>query len=209
MGLREEKKTRLRRQILDNAVELFKERGFDEVTIDEIIRRLEISQATFFNYFHSKDEILHQAAEEIVSRYEGMLREEISADAPTAEKMNRLLARMGAGLQINKRFFRTVFTRSALNFGNVRAERILTELAAELLLQGQRSGEIRSDYDAGELAEVFTGIYYSIIMRWLHGDGSDSLSERLQQAATIFLTGAAEASASSVTAQQERRRASS
>ena len=191
MGLRAEKKNRLRGQILANAIQLFKERGFDEVTIDDIVRQLEISQATFFNYFPSKDAILQQAAEDTVARYREMLEEEVRRDAPTAEKITRLLAAMGEGLQADRRFYRTLFTRSVLNFGNVRMERLLFDLSAALMREGQRRGEICADYDPYELADIFVGTYYAIIMRWLHGDGMESLVVRLHRGAAIFLSGVA------------------
>jgi len=96
---------------------------------------------------------------------------------------------MGRGLQSDKRFYRTLFTRSAINFGNVRAEGILSDLSAAVMRQGQRRGEIRPEYDPHELADIFTGTYYAIIMRWLHGDGSQSLVERLHRGAAVFLSG--------------------
>src|SRR4030095_12082887 len=99
MGLRAEKKNKLRGQILANAIRLFKERGFDEVTIDDIIGQLEISQATFFNYFPSKNAILQQAAYDTVARYQEMLEDEVRRDAPTAEKLTRLLAALGRWMQ--------------------------------------------------------------------------------------------------------------
>jgi AcrR family transcriptional regulator len=191
MGLRAEKKTKLRGRILDNAIQLFKERGFDEVTIDDIIGQLEISQATFFNYFPSKDAILRQAAEDTVGRYREMLEEEVRRDAPTAEKVRRLLEAMGRGIQGDKRFYRTLFTRSVLNFGNARAERILSDVSAALMREGQRRGDVSTEYDPHELAEIFIGTYYAIIIRWLHGDGGQSLTERLQHGAAIFLSGVA------------------
>jgi AcrR family transcriptional regulator len=190
MGLRTEKKNRLRRQILSNAVQLFKERGFDEVTIDDIIGPLEISQATFFNYFPSKDAVLQQVAEDIVMRYREMLEDEIQREAPTAEKMDRLLEGMGRGLQADRRFFRTLFTRSVLHLGNVRAEQTLSDLSAALMRQGQQRGEIRTEYDPHELAEIFIGTYYAVIVRWLHGDGSE-LVARLRRCAAIFFSGVA------------------
>jgi len=193
MGLREEKKHKLRQEILTNAIQLFKERGFEEVTIDDIVGKLEISQATFFNYFPSKDAILTHAAEDTVLRYQQMLEEETRRDSPTSEKMSRLLESMGRGLQSDKRFYRTLFTRSVLHFGNIRAERILFDLSAGLMRQGQRCGEIDPEYDPDELADIFIGIYYAIIMRWLHGDGSESLVERLQRGAAIFFAGVAPA----------------
>src|SRR5215510_14975365 len=180
MGLRAEKKSKLRGRIFENAIQLFKERGFDEVAMDDIVGQLEISQATFFNYFPSKDAILHQAAEDTVARYRDMLEHEVGSDIPTAEKIRRLLEAMGRGLQTDKRFYRTLFTRSVLNFGNVRAERMLSDLSAALMHEGQRRGEISAEYDPHELADIVIGTYYAIIMRWLYGDGIEPLVERLQ-----------------------------
>lgn len=208
MGLRADKKDRLRRKILDNAIQLFKARGFDDVTIGDIIGELEISQATFFNYFPSKDAILHQAAEDIVLRYQEMLEREAQNDAPTREKIHHLLETMGKALQADRRFYRTLFTRSVLNFGNVRAERLLSEFSAAILRQGQQRGEIRTDCDPHELADSFIGTYYTIIMRWLSDDGaSNPLTERLHRGAEIFFSGVARAPARPA-AQPPRRTAS-
>src|SRR5262245_14121119 len=209
MGLRAEKKNKLRGQILTNAIRLFKERGFDEVTIDDIVGELEISQATFFNYFPSKIAILHQAAHDTVARYQEMLEEEVRRDAPTQEKIRRLLAAMGRGLEADKRFFHTLFTRSVLNFGDVRVERILSELSAVLMREGQRRGEVNPEYDPRELADIFMGTYYAIIMRWLNGDGMESLVERLHRGATIFLSGVAPATVDTADRRPQRRRAGS
>jgi AcrR family transcriptional regulator len=191
MGLRAEKKSKLRGKILANAIELFKERGFDEVTIEDIIGQLEISQATFFNYFPSKDAILEQAAEDTVERYREMLEDEVQRDVPTAEKVRRLLEAMGRGIERDRRFYRTLFTRSVLNFGNVRADHILSDVSAALMREGQRRGEVSAEYDPHELADIFIGTYYAVIIRWLHGDGGQPLTERLYNGAAIFLSGVA------------------
>jgi TetR/AcrR family transcriptional regulator, fatty acid metabolism regulator protein len=209
MGLRAEKKNKLRGKILENAIRLFKERGFDEVTIDDIIGQLEISQATFFNYFPSKDAILQQAAEDTVERYREMLELEVQRDVPTAEKVRRLLEAMGRGIEADRRFYRTLFTRSVLNFGNVRAERILSEVSAALMREGQRRGEISAEYDPHELADIFIGTYYAVIIRWLHRDGGRSLTEHLHNSADIFLSGVAPSPLAAADRRLPRRRAES
>src|ERR1700720_1652257 len=57
-GLRERKKARLRQEIIDTAVRLFRKRGYEKTRIDDIVQALEISQPTFFRYFPSKDAVL-------------------------------------------------------------------------------------------------------------------------------------------------------
>jgi AcrR family transcriptional regulator len=57
-GLRERKKLRTRAAILDAALDLFEEQGYEATTIDQIAERAEVAPATLFRYFPSKAELL-------------------------------------------------------------------------------------------------------------------------------------------------------
>lgn len=55
---REVKKERMRRTIQDAAVRLFRTRGYDDVTVDQICRSAGVARSTFFRYYPSKADVL-------------------------------------------------------------------------------------------------------------------------------------------------------
>ena len=63
LGLRERKKLRTRRLIAETAVRLFAERGFEAVPVAAIARAAEVSEATVFNYFPTKEDLVYQGME--------------------------------------------------------------------------------------------------------------------------------------------------
>ncbi|NGO06558.1 TetR family transcriptional regulator [Streptomyces sp. HC44] len=58
LPLRERKRLRTREALIDAAMELFAERGFEAVTVSDIARRAEVGRTTFFRYFADKQEVL-------------------------------------------------------------------------------------------------------------------------------------------------------
>jgi AcrR family transcriptional regulator len=58
-GLRERKKQQTRQLLERTARHLFAERGFEQVSIAEIARAAEVSEATVFNYFPTKEDLVY------------------------------------------------------------------------------------------------------------------------------------------------------
>jgi AcrR family transcriptional regulator len=58
-GLRERKKQQTRQLIADTAWRLFAERGFEPVTVAEVAGAADVSEATVFNYFPTKEDLVY------------------------------------------------------------------------------------------------------------------------------------------------------
>ena len=163
LTLRERKKQRTRQAISDAATELFAERGFEAVTIDEVAAAAEVSKKTVFNYFGSKEDLLFDEAEAAEARLIAAVRERAegepllaavrrtvraavgrmcSGDEPWIEKMARIVA-ASASLQAREA---EIFDRMAHRLADVIREETGAHkgdcrpyVAAQALMSVQRS----------------------------------------------------------------------
>ena len=75
MGLRERKKQKTKRVVMDVALRLFAEKGVDATTVEEICAEAEVSPSTFFRYFATKEAAAFPDEEERIAIVETALRE--------------------------------------------------------------------------------------------------------------------------------------
>lgn len=57
-GVRARKREQVRQRIEDCALRAFSERGFDDVTVEQVCRDAGVSPATFYRYFGTKEEVV-------------------------------------------------------------------------------------------------------------------------------------------------------
>ena len=192
MGLREEKKRETRAAILKTAVQLFRDNGFEGTRIQDIARRLRISEATFFNYFATKHSVLEAVAADLVDRSMELLHRDVVDDhRPVPERLEELATAFAHNFDGDREFVALLagHTRFFLGARTEQFERghlLLTELFAD----GQRRAEIRDDLAPEQLAELFISATLATVQGWVHAEPDDPpLSERLHRAASVMLNG--------------------
>jgi Transcriptional regulator len=66
VGLRERKKIKIHKTIIEKAWKLFSEKGFENVKVSDIADQADISVKTLFTYFNSKEDILFAGEDELL-----------------------------------------------------------------------------------------------------------------------------------------------
>ena len=74
-GLRERKKRATRTALRDAAMELFERQGFAATTIDQIAEAANVSRATVFGYFPTKEELVFGDAAAVIALLDARLQE--------------------------------------------------------------------------------------------------------------------------------------
>jgi AcrR family transcriptional regulator len=192
LGLREEKKRETRAAIVATALDLFRAQGFETTRIQDIAGRLRISEATFFNYFPTKQSVLAAVADGMIeSSFEALAREVTDGARPVSERLDEIARVFSAQFEGDRAFIVLLATHTRYFLGE-RTERFeqASTLLTQLFLEGQRRGEIRSDIPADQLAELFLTLTFAAIQRWVAVDASGPpLSERLRRAASVLIDG--------------------
>ncbi|MFN8470989.1 MAG: TetR/AcrR family transcriptional regulator [Anaerolineae bacterium] len=86
-----------RDEILDVAQRLVQTKGYEAMTIQDILDRLGISKGAFYHYFGSKGELLEGIIERMLTEVEGRVAPIVNApDLPALEKFHRFFAVVAA-----------------------------------------------------------------------------------------------------------------
>src|SRR3954468_8026672 len=92
-GLRERKKVRTRDAIRAAALALFAQHGFEKVTVAQVAERAEVSEATAFNYFPTKEDLVVSRLEEFRAEMLAAVRDRAEGVGATAAFRDFLMPR--------------------------------------------------------------------------------------------------------------------
>jgi len=193
-GLRERKKARLRQQIIDTSIRLFRKHGYENTRVEDIVQILEISQPTFFRYFPSKDAVLREVGRRGFQCIKEHLETELSSEATTAERLRRMYRGMAREVESDRPLWRAVVLSGAMDPVRSpemrRPEEVAVSLLIGILAEGQRRGEITRAFPVAHLAEFMEGLYTTVVRRWaVDLSGPHNLSERVLSVVEFFLKG--------------------
>jgi len=203
---RQQNRARQRKIILDAATSLFGADGFDAVTMTDIAAKAGVVRATVFNYFPTKHSLVEAITEDVFAYYTAIIERALQEeDASVPALAKTLFIHMGEGIENASRFY-TSFFREVLQIrvglasdtspANPRSAAL--ERLEKLMERGQHRGELRADLRASVLARAFDALALGTIIDWLYDESADSLGERMDSSACLFLQGSALATSQAV-----------
>jgi AcrR family transcriptional regulator len=166
-GLRERKKARQRDQIMRAGLDLFRRRGYQETTVQEIARKADISLPTFYNYFPSKDALLREFA---LTGWSPVLQKVLAGKGTIPDRLRVFFRGLAERLMHDRKLWFALAISNAYNPVRdpevLTSEHAATRLLEALLEEGQRRGELTKSFSAVRLASVLEGVMLRACIEW-------------------------------------------
>ena len=183
-GLRERKKQRTKAAIQRAAMRLFKKRGYEQTTIEQIAAAADISPSTFFNYFPTKEDVV------IYDEYDPQIFAALGSappGAPLSSSIRDLLEQLGATLDADRDI---IYERAKLSLEvpELRA-RIWEELEkAQNLFAGliaSRSGRRADAFEVRVISIALVAAAFEASAEWVRRGGEGGILDLFDQAMQV------------------------
>lgn len=193
MQVRERKKAQTRETILRVCGDLFRARGFDATSIEEIVTAADISRQTFFNYFDGKDAVLTDLGIAWLEAQATRPREGALAafGGPVLADMRDAIMAQARAMEADRAFVSLVVMRSSVFARPGGAVGVMFGSVAHIIRCGRAAGEIDASVDAEAAAELIVTALFMTVRLWAggHGDPDRSLEERMKAALDLLERG--------------------
>lgn len=188
---REEKKQEIANRIIDAAICLFTEKGYEATTVAEITEMAGVAKGTFFNYFKAKENLLIKFQKAL---FFNEIRTLNDKSGPYAPRILALVKEIGDSMNDNRTQMRLALQHYlAMSPNDEESNKHGLMAKAESIIplfeKGQQSGEFTSTIPSVIMARTALQIYLGALISWSTGAEGDSLGEQLLLAFQIFLEG--------------------
>ena len=156
--------------ILKAAESIFAKKGFHEATISEIAKKSKVSEATIYEYFSSKEELLFSIPAQITQQYDEKIREILKHIHGAANKLRFLINRHLSLYAENPDYANIVMLilKGHRNFQKTDAYKIVQSTARitiDVLDEGIQNGEFRSDTQPLLVRAIIWGTVEHLVTR--------------------------------------------
>lgn len=193
LNKRQKQALKTKQTLFETAIKLFNEKGFNQVSVDEIVEQAGTSKGSFYTYYNTKVDVLIDKFKEIDNHYKKVYKG-LSKLNSAVDKLAAFVNEMHIYSEIIG-----VETLSAVQFDNIEKSKgnsfLIDEnrpffiILMELIDYGQKSGEFRTDYSAKQITKIATRCIRGTTYEWcLHG-GSFNLVEQGNLVFSVFLDG--------------------
>jgi AcrR family transcriptional regulator len=158
-------------QILDAAAQMFSQHGIDGASMLQIAETADVSKATIYHYFASKDELVVALTRRLFTEDEPMLEQLVKAQEPAHERLQQYVVDLVRLLEQNQ----TLYPLIAETYAAATRRPLLRELTqtyfdtysagfAQIIEQGQAAGDLRADLNARECALALVALIEGSIL---------------------------------------------
>lgn len=181
-----------KRRILNSAIKIFGEKGFQNATISEIAKEAGIGDATIYEYFKSKEDILLEIPVEVSKELIPQLHDHMMGIKGALNKLRKFIwwwlnyveKNPGYGaivlleLKTNKNYVSTNAYQAARNF---------YQIVLDIIKEGQEEGSIKKDINIYLARSICVGALEHIIIRWLLKERKYSLIQYADELADLLI----------------------
>lgn len=174
IGRRERRAVETRLKLLRCALQLFAERGYPNVTVEDITESADVGKGTFFNYFASKDHVLSVMAEVQLGRVREALEVAEAGKRPIRSVLKTFFAKIceepGRSPDLARALL-TAFLSSTIR--DLLAQKFSDgrRMIGRVLELGQENGEIDPKLKPEKMALHLQQSFIGTLLLWaLHGE---------------------------------------
>jgi AcrR family transcriptional regulator len=180
-----------RGRIIAAAWKLFYENGYEETTVEDILFESGTSRGSFYHYFNGKDALLGTLASVFDEKYEE-LSEQLDLREDAIEILRRLNHELFAMIEdsISRDLLARLLSTQLFAQGEKQLldrGRVYFRLLRKIILEGQKKGELRTDFTANDIMKAYALWERALLYDWCLCGGEYSLVGYSDRMTPLFL----------------------